>query len=172
MYSVNSSFYFSPLQWRIHLLLSVFCLSTELKSVCQAFLKISLCFGRPAQEIGCNLMIEIPVIQNSLLGLQQLVHYHHLRGIGSNADPSCIYRLATLPDSETSQTWSQEINKSVVSDCSKLPKTQKKQMQFSSLSIHMTAISEAKHISSCSPADLLYCRTRPQKDPAFISTMS
>ncbi|XP_049397230.1 uncharacterized protein LOC125861353 [Solanum stenotomum] len=40
----------------------------------------------------------------------------------------------------------------------------------SSFSIHMTGISQAKHISSCSPADLLYCRRRPQKDPAFIST--
>ncbi|KAH0659468.1 hypothetical protein KY289_028216 [Solanum tuberosum] len=40
----------------------------------------------------------------------------------------------------------------------------------SSFSIHMTAISQAKHISSCNPADLLYCRSRPQKDPTLIST--
>ncbi|KAH0687982.1 hypothetical protein KY290_017160 [Solanum tuberosum] len=76
----------------------------EFKSVCEAFVNISVCVGRPAQEIGCNSTIEILVIQNSLLGLQQPVHYHHLRGIGSHADPSCIYRLATPPDSETSQT--------------------------------------------------------------------
>ncbi|KAH0656284.1 hypothetical protein KY285_031166 [Solanum tuberosum] len=51
LYSVNSSFYFSPLQWRIHLLLTVFCLSTEFKSVCEAVVNISLCFERPAQWI-------------------------------------------------------------------------------------------------------------------------
>jgi len=47
--SVNSSCYFSPLQWRIHPLLTVLSLFTELKSVCEACVNIRLCFGRAAQ---------------------------------------------------------------------------------------------------------------------------
>ncbi|KAH0713700.1 hypothetical protein KY289_009659 [Solanum tuberosum] len=58
-------------------------------------------------EIARNSKIEIAVIQNSLQGLQQPLHYHHLRGIASSADENRIYNLANRQDSQTSHTCSQ-----------------------------------------------------------------
>ncbi|KAG5598806.1 hypothetical protein H5410_030176 [Solanum commersonii] len=82
------------------------------KFLSEDFLKISVCVRRSAQEIGSNSAIQITVIQNSALGLQQPLHYSHLRGIRSAAAPNLIYTLASPQDSETSRPRARVVDSS------------------------------------------------------------